>query len=246
MKSAYRMTRVLLVLAFPVATHAAEPQGDLIELHSCQLYTGGCTASSEATLGGRSLVRFWNIESGTHLGTNLGGIQVAVIQTADANLAFQDTLPTTTSVYFAPETSESTVEAVVAWLAQSDPTLSRSGIEIRRERLVFKRIRDSVLLRVGSVAHLEATALANCETGACGQQLWYTPRSRVAAFKVIAYRKASVNAESLKLSWSDHGKPSVFLARFGESVNLARVKLAGTEVCAPDFTPKLGSSEKEI
>ena len=43
---------------------AAEPFGEFVELHSCDLYTGGCTASAESTLLGRQVFRVWSIERG--------------------------------------------------------------------------------------------------------------------------------------------------------------------------------------
>ena len=47
------------------------PRGNLLELHSCALYAGGCVVSSEATLEGRYMLRAWNFTSGTFNGTSL-------------------------------------------------------------------------------------------------------------------------------------------------------------------------------
>ena len=43
-----------------------QPRGSLMEVHSCELYAGGCVVSSEATLGGRYMLRAWNFTGGTH------------------------------------------------------------------------------------------------------------------------------------------------------------------------------------
>ena len=234
MRTTRRPLLSLLALATPVAAAAvdsSEPRGDLIELHSCQLYTGGCTASSEATMEGRSLVRFWNIESGSVSGIDLAGTQVAVIQVAGANLAFQDTVPSTSLVYIASDVSDAAIEPLLGWLNQQDTLLSESRVEVKRGTIDYRRDGDTALLRVADSVELKAVDLASCETGACGQQLWYTPRSRTSAFKVIAHQTARVDESALNLRWSDHGKPNVFLARFGEPATLARVKLEGTEIC---------------
>ena len=50
---------------------AAEPFGEFVELHSCDLYTGGCTASAESTLLGRQAFRAWSIERGVWNGQDL-------------------------------------------------------------------------------------------------------------------------------------------------------------------------------
>ncbi len=43
------------------------PHGDLLELHSCQLYIGGCIASSESPQDGKYLLRVWNFTGGYHM-----------------------------------------------------------------------------------------------------------------------------------------------------------------------------------
>ena len=49
---------------------AAEmPQGELLELHSCQLYIGGCIASSEAMQDGQYLLRVWSFSAGSYEGS---------------------------------------------------------------------------------------------------------------------------------------------------------------------------------
>ncbi|HVV71875.1 MAG TPA: hypothetical protein VHI52_10310, partial [Verrucomicrobiae bacterium] len=55
-----------LAIALGSTLHAATvPRGTLIELHSCELYAGGCIVSSESTLGGRYMLRAWNFSGGT-------------------------------------------------------------------------------------------------------------------------------------------------------------------------------------
>lgn len=89
----------VLLAAFVAATScvsAAElPSGRIVEVHSVELYTGGCTASARATMGGRSMLRVWSFEDGLEL----KGLQIAALQVADKNLAFADTQPTSTVVY---------------------------------------------------------------------------------------------------------------------------------------------------
>ena len=89
----------VLLAAFVAATSsvsAAElPSGRIVEVHSIEVYTGGCTASAQATMGGRSMLRVWSFEDGVEL----KGLQIAALQVADKNLAFADTQPTSAVVY---------------------------------------------------------------------------------------------------------------------------------------------------
>src|ERR1700756_6035151 len=70
---------------------AVEPSGEFVELHSCDLYTGGCTASSESTLLGRQLFRVWSISQGTWENQDLAGLKVALLELGSANLAEKGT-----------------------------------------------------------------------------------------------------------------------------------------------------------
>jgi hypothetical protein len=64
-----------------------QPRGSLMEVHSCELYAGGCVVSSEATLGGRYMLRAWNFSGGSFAGSDLAGLQVALLESSSDNLA---------------------------------------------------------------------------------------------------------------------------------------------------------------
>jgi hypothetical protein len=57
----------LLAAALP-AVAVDVPRGTLLELHSCEVYAGGCTVSSQATLEGKYLLRVWNFKAGNMTG----------------------------------------------------------------------------------------------------------------------------------------------------------------------------------
>ena len=92
------------VAAWPFFQAAAEvaeiPHGEYLELHACDLFTGGCTASAQITLGGRSLVRVWNFEAG-----DLAGLTVVVLETAGENLSLPGSSAESTMVYLPEQAS---------------------------------------------------------------------------------------------------------------------------------------------
>src|ERR1043166_10099426 len=105
----------LLLLCLPSGLlRAAENNslsGQVVELHACELYTGGCTASAQATLGGRSLLRVWDFEKGEQDGVSLAGLQIGALQIADQNLA----------------TPKSTAKAAVVYLPEKANPGHRAG-----------------------------------------------------------------------------------------------------------------------
>src|SRR5580704_714688 len=90
--------------------------GDLLELHSCQLYIGGCIASSESPQDGRYLLRVWNFAGGSHAGTPLRGLQVALLETSDENLAFRETNPNAAMAYLPQSATPTQTAALIDWL----------------------------------------------------------------------------------------------------------------------------------
>src|SRR5215831_16204969 len=74
-------------LAAHGATGGDQPQGRLIELHSCELYAGACMVSSQSELGGRNTLQVWDIAGGSWQGVDLKGLQAAVLESASENLA---------------------------------------------------------------------------------------------------------------------------------------------------------------
>src|SRR5438067_11702334 len=106
----------LLLLSAPFLRAAEAPAGQVIELHACELYTGGCTASAQATLGGRTLLRVWDFEKGEAGGASLAGLQVAALQTAVSNLAVPGSVATDTVVYFPSNATAAQRDTLRGWL----------------------------------------------------------------------------------------------------------------------------------
>src|SRR6266550_2100106 len=96
-----------------------QPRGNLVELHSCELYAGGCVVSSEATLGGRYMLRAWSFSSGSFADNDLSGLQLAVLQSASQNLAADNTSSEQTVVYLPQEATAGQRDALLAWLKSS-------------------------------------------------------------------------------------------------------------------------------
>jgi hypothetical protein len=210
-----KISFLTLLLALPLAAlrvDGAEPVGEYAELHSCEVYTGGCTASAQATLGGRSVLRVWNIRSGEFAGTDLAGQTALVLEVANENLARPGTPAARTVAYLPESATDAQRKGLLAWLAES-------GIKADQTRTVpveYRREGARIVVSGGKDIFFETRAIEACDAGSCGEQLWYEPRGKTDGFTVLVNEGSSIHEPALKLSWKDHSAKSVFFGTFGE------------------------------
>ncbi len=193
------------------------PSGKLLELHDCELIAGGCIASSESTLGGRSLLRVWDFDNGIHNGQNLAGLRVALLQIANTNLAFSETQPTGSVIYLPQEATPAQQNALSDWLRTKELALATRKVEERVVPIEFVGSGDAVSLKVGQNIGLQTQSVAPAGPDHCTGMLWYSPRSRLNAFKVLVNRQSTIREKSLQLTWNNHDAKSVFLGSFGST-----------------------------
>jgi hypothetical protein len=210
---------VILTFAVSQLCSAAEPFGEFVELHSCDLYTGGCTASAESTLLGRQMFRVWSIERGAWSGQDLTHLKVAVLETGSKNLAEKGALGDRAEIYVPRDLSQVKREALVSWAcAQS---LLPQGTPVIEAEIIYKRSRQEAIVTVGDMVSLTTMPIGRCSSGACGQSLWYEPRVDHSAFEVVASRTSKIQDPTL--FWMDHDRPNVFLATFGPNPNIGQL-----------------------
>jgi hypothetical protein len=218
----------VLFCSFFVALQAcfgAEPSGEFVELHSCDLYTGGCTASSESTLLGRQLFRVWSINQGTWDNQNLAGLRVAVLELGSVNLAEKGAFAEKAEIFVPKGLTAAQEEALLSWVtSQGIPPASTRVVEAE---ITYQRSgRATTNVAVGDYISLSTMAIGKCSSGACGQALWYEPQVKHSWFEVVATRISKIRESSMNFLWTDHDRPNVFLASFGPNANSAA--LAGS------------------
>jgi hypothetical protein len=231
------MKKVALLLsgcAFLLGTTAFAsdaPRGRLLELHSCELYAGGCIVSSQATLGGRYMLRAWDFSGGKFAGTELRGLQLAVLQSSSENLAQPDSAPGQAVAYLPASATAAQRHALLAWLKASEPALKL--VDTRVVPLQFSSRNSDYAFSAGNFVSVKAAPLETCQTGSCGEALWYSPRTTTSLFTVAVDRSSKVTEPLLKLKWEDAGQKSVFLARFGEEMPGKDLYVSTSELCGP-------------
>lgn len=199
-----------------VVRAADAPRGNLLELHSCALYAGGCIVSSQSTLGGHYMVRAWQFTGGSFGGADLTGLQLAVLQVSSENLALPEAESGEAVVYLPQAATPEQRNTLLAWLKSSVPDLKAAELQTRVLPLRFVKTDTSRIFSAGDAVFVETAPPEACETGACSEALWYEPRTPGTVFSVAVDRASRVTEPLLKLRWVDAGKRSVFLARFGD------------------------------
>lgn len=187
--------------------------GEYLELHSCEVYTGGCTASSQCTTGGRSLLRVWKFEKAELEGVRLDGLSAVVLEIADANLALPETKVKEAVAYLPDSATAVQRKALTDFLV-------REGIHATTAKVVpisYTREGGVVSLRAGDGVQFTTRALEHCDAGGCGEQLWYAPRSLNGAYTVLVNEDSRVEEPRVHLIWRDNAAKSVFFGHFGTS-----------------------------
>jgi hypothetical protein len=195
---------------------ASDPSGRVVELHACEVYTGGCTASAQVTLGGRSLLRVWSFENGAYGGVDLVGLQIAALEVAEKNLALSDTHASAAVVYLPVQATDVQRQALVSWLKMTNPEIASARLVEKVAPISYSRDGSRISVQVGKEIALHTRSIMRCEAGGCGESLWYQPRSKTGKFTVLVNEHSSVNEPTLSLVWKDHYAKSVFFGRFGD------------------------------
>jgi hypothetical protein len=221
-------------LGFTLATLANEtPHGSLLELHSCELYAGGCTVSSESPQDGRQMLRVWNFRGGEFKGTALKGLQLAVLQNSSDNLAARDSKSGEAVVYLPQAATPAERDVLLEWLQSSQKDFQPARLQTRVVPFQLTRSENKYAFSAGDFISIKTVSLESCDFGSCGEELWYQPRARTSVFTVAVNSASQVEEPLLKLTWNDGGRRSVFLGRFGETVSAKDVYVTMSDLCAP-------------
>ena len=222
----------LLTTAVGLLAHSAfgeSPRGSLLELHSCELYAGGCIVSSESPQGGRYLVRAWNFSGGSYAGTDFAGLRLAALQVSADNLAAAGAAPGQAIVYLPDTATTAQREALLAWFKSQQPGLE--SLQTRVVPLRFASDAQGYNFSAGYFINVQTSSFNTCDASACGEALWYTPKTTTTVFTVALDRSSQVTEPWLQLKWTDAGKRSVFLAKFGDQNPVKDVFLISGDLC---------------
>jgi hypothetical protein len=193
----------------------AVPRGQVAELHSCEVYAGGCIVSAEATIAGHYVMRAWQFDSGQFHGVDLRGLHLALLETGSLNLADKGN-PAERAVAYVPQNiSGPQRQALVAW-ARANTAANLSDADIKAAPIQMEIQGTDLRVSLGSDVNFSGTTAPTCGLSSCGESLWYQPRSEMSAFTVDQLTRSRIVEPALALQWQDHGRRTLFLGRFGD------------------------------
>ena len=166
-------------------------------------------------MGGRSMLRVWSFEDGMQDGVELKGLQIAALQVAEKNLAFADTQATSAVVYLPRKATDAQRAALVSWLKTANPEMAGAPMFEQIAEIKYEQKDNRISLSVGEQIALKTREIQKCDAGACGESLWYKPRSKTGGYTVIVNESSTVNEPALSLVWKDNSAKSVFFGQFG-------------------------------
>jgi hypothetical protein len=217
MKRCYYLLAGLTGFLFTPVLAADTPCGELLELHSCEVYAGGCVVSSEAMQSGRYMLRAWKFTGGQFRGTDLTGLNLAVLQLSEDNLAAPGTSSGRAVVYVPQTATAMQRDTLIAWLRSSQSDFRPTDISTRAVPVGFETHGGSCIVTVGDSISVRTSPFQRCESFTCGESLWYEPRSATSQFAVAVDQSSHVQEPLLQLRWEDGAKRNVFRAKFGEA-----------------------------
>lgn len=207
-------------------------RGNLMEVHSCEVYVGPCMANSEELYEGRYLLRVWDFTGGSFGGTDLTGVQMAVLQRSSENLAKAGARTGDAVVYLPEAATPAQRAALVGWLKSAQGELQPETVSTRVVPLRYARSEQGQEFSAGDFISVK-TVVEECEAQGCGQTLWYEPRSAMNFFTVATTRASQVSEPRLKLRWNEGTRRNVFVGRFGEVELAANRYVTPSEFCGP-------------
>jgi len=220
-------------LTVSAAFAADAPRGSLLELHSCEVYAGPCVISGEIPQAGRYMARAWDFTGGSFNGTDLKGLQVALLQSSSDNLAESDSKSGDAVVYLPENASQTQRDALLAWVKSSQTDFQPAKLQTRVVSLQFTKSDQGYAFTAGKFLTVKTASLDACKMGGCGEMLWYQPRAKTSVFTVAVNNGSQVSEPLLKLHWDASGNRDIFLARFGESIPAKDLYVSLAELCGP-------------
>jgi hypothetical protein len=101
----------------------------------------------------------------------------------------------------------------------------------------FTKTGTGYALSAGGFVSVRTAPLESCESGACGETLWYIPRARTSIFTVAVDRSSTVEEPLLQLKWNDAGRRAIFLGKFGQDTPAQNLYVSASELCGPATKP---------
>jgi hypothetical protein len=164
---------------------------------------------------GNYQLRVWQFNAGVMADVPLQGLTVALLEksTEDQNLADHGNASDAVA-YLPPGLTSAQRAALLAW-AQLNTTAKLDDAHIKIAPISMAITGQQISFSAGATVTFAGDTPTPCPPGACGELLWYQPRTASSSFVVDQVGQSNIVEPLLGLHWMDHGRKTIFLGRFG-------------------------------
>jgi hypothetical protein len=215
------LTALLTAFALGNSLEAGTIEGEYLEARSCNVYTGPCFANAEMGLTGKEAIMAWKVDQGSWNETQLDGLGVALVVTADQTLGddgvFGQTPAKTKAVVLVDQNAdESQKAALIAFAKDSAKTLAQNIVRV--EEVPFTLENDHIESRgvfaAGEIAKIETRALKNGDCVCSNEIRYYQPLVSVENSHPAFALSHAFQGQGLDSKWTSADQRSAYMATF--------------------------------
>lgn len=208
------------LLLSSVAT-AAQIRGEYLEARTCDVYTGPCFANAEMDQSGKEAVMAWRVESGHWGETDVAGLTVALIVTADNTIGHDGIFAMKARrfrsvILVDRQASDQQRDALVAFVRHSTGKLSGHVVSVQQTpmKLENDHLSGKGLFSAGKLARIETRGLKHGDCVCTNEDVFYQPLTKIKDFIPAYSQTVSFEGKGLDNRFTTHNLRSAFLGTF--------------------------------
>jgi hypothetical protein len=200
---------------------ADEISGNYLETRTCDVYTGPCFANAQVGLTGQQAIMAWSIESGTHEGVDLSGLNVVLVVRAADTLGFGGTVvvrpdPIRSVILIDARATDSQREALAAFVKRHAARVAGDVVRVASLpiEIKFDHSEMECSLEAGNEARLVTRRLVARDRCCTNEEIFYPPLTEVEHSTPAFTIDGGFTGRGLGQTWSNPKTRSSFLASF--------------------------------
>ncbi len=225
MKTKHLFLTVAAIGCLATVAYANNPNprisGDYIEVRSCDVFTGPCSASSEIGHEGKEAILVWSVQQGAWNNVDLAGLTVIAIVRTDETLGdIKYRQPKGRTVLILDEKANPRQQAALADFAKASASkLIGQVILTRAEQIdiaIGKRTKAGAraTVKAGQMVDISTRALSHDVLGCGNDYVYYPPLTKVQNAAPAFTQLFAYQGKGLNLNWVRVGMRSAFVAVF--------------------------------
>jgi hypothetical protein len=186
--------------------------GDYVEVRTASVFAGACHFNGEVTTTGRDALMAWNITSGNWNGTDLTGMRVIAVVSADDNLS-NDRAGRRSEIILDQSASHEQRVALLNAIKSKYASSLGEIVSVRSAPITFKH--EGKTYEVSSPeAAINVEAMPNDLCCRMPNLVWYDPLVQLGQRKVGYTLKALYSGHEVGATWERAGENSAFYGGF--------------------------------